>query len=128
MLTLLVTGVLVVALGAPAYADFEKAPGSTDDQITAMRHRGDWDDGGRGYRRGRHRHHDDDHRYYRHRHRHRHYHRYYGHPYYYGRPYYYGGYYGHPAYYRRSHSRARECYDAYYHDRYFYDRYCRGWY
>jgi hypothetical protein len=124
LFTVLGTGVLVVALGAPAYAGFDNAQGARDDQVTAMRHRGDRGDGGR-YRRHRHRYHDDR-GYHRHGYRHRHYHsRYYGYPSYYGHPYGYG-YYGRPAYDRRSPSRERECHDAYSYDRPFYDRYCRS--
>ena len=99
VLTALVAALLVVALGAPAFADHARSP--SDRQITVMdrddhHHHGDWH-----YR-------DRDDRY-----RYRHHYGYYDRYYY--DDYYYDGYYS-------------RCRWAYYHDPYYFDRYCRYYY
>src|SRR5438552_17062055 len=95
LITAVAAGVLVVALGAPAFADSARSP--SDRHFTAMRadgrHGGDRDWGRHG---GDYRHHYGHDGYYRHH---------YGS---YGYPYYYDGYYD--DYYAR-------CRDAYYYDR-----------
>lgn len=126
VLAVLGTAMLVMALGAPAYAGGAKSP--SNKPITAMRdhdggRHGDHDGHGgwrhgdhdRGYRHDRD---DRDDRYDRYRYRH---HYGYGYRYpYYDDYYYYDGYYGRP-------TRAR-CDWAYYNDPAFFDRYCRGYY
>ena len=120
MLALVATAFVVVALGAPAYADSARSP--SDRGVSAMRDRngGDHRDGGRrgDFRHGDNRRGDD------HRGDHRDYRRdgYYRHNYGYYDDYYYDGY-----YYNRGPTRAR-CDWAYNNDRPFFDRYCRGYY
>jgi hypothetical protein len=120
LVTALASVALVLALGAPAFADNAKSPSPSTNQVTAMRvdhHHGGWHHGDRD---DYYRHHDRDdyygHGYYRHH--------YYRDGYYYGYPYYYDGYY-YDGYYDGYSSRCRW---AYYHDRYWFDRYCGGYY
>ncbi|MCA1846323.1 MAG: hypothetical protein LC792_24630 [Actinobacteria bacterium] len=109
LITVLASVAMVVALGAPAFADGAKSHSPSTNQVTTMRvdhhgHGGDgWHEGRRGHdgRRG----YDRD-GYYRH-------HGYYDRYYYDG---YYDGYDG------------GRCRWAYYHDRYWFDRYCGGYY
>jgi len=107
LITVLASVAMVVALGAPAFADGAKTHTPSTNQVAAMRvdhhGHGGWHDGRRG---------DRDDRYYRHH--------YYRDGYYYGYPYYYDGYYD-------GYDGGR-CRWAYYHDRYWFDRYCGGYY
>ena len=106
LITVLASVAMVVALGAPAFADGAKAHSPSTNQVAAMRvdHHGGhgWHhDGRHGYRHdGYYRHHYDRDGYY-----------------YDGYPYYYDGYYD-----------GGRCRWAYYHDRYWFDRYCGGYY
>ena len=103
LVSALAAAALVLALGAPAFADSARSP--SNHQVTAMRAHGDrhegWHHGDR-----------DDRGYYRHGY-YRHHYGYYDRDYYDG--YYYDGYSG-------------RCRWAYYHDPYYFDRYCNGYY